>query len=104
MWYKHKPNPGHYTLSECELCLVGRKNGIPLPRGDRNIRQFISQKKDRHSAKPREVRRRIEQMFPNQKKIELFARPDPQLNIFTNKTAFDNWNVWGNEVESDIIL
>jgi len=78
---------GSYTMSECEICLIGKKGKIPQPRGARNIRQFLSEKKTRHSAKPVEIRNRIEQMFPTQDKIELFAR---------NKT--DGWDVWGNEV------
>jgi N6-adenosine-specific RNA methylase IME4 len=40
-----------------------------------------------------EIRKRIEQMFSTQNKIELFAR---------QKT--EGWDVWGNEVESDINL
>ena len=47
----------------------------------------------KHSAKPAEVRKRIEEMFPEQNKIELFAREAPE-----------GWDVHGNEVESDIIL
>ena len=93
VWYKEKTNPGSYTMSECEICLVGKKGTIPKPRGARNIKQFLSEKKTRHSSKPKEIRNRIEQMFPTQDKIELFARE-----------KVDCWDVWGNEVESDIGL
>lgn len=95
IWYKHFTNPGHYTLSECELCLVGRKGGIPSPRGDRNIKQFVSEKRKMHSAKPFEVRRRIEKMFPTQSKIELFARDKTEL---FKGYGFEGWELWGNEV------
>jgi len=74
IWYKEKTNPGNYTMSECEICLIGKKGNIPTPRGARNIRQFLSEKKTKHSAKPEEIRNRITQMFPTQNKIELFAR------------------------------
>jgi len=74
IWYKEKTNPGSYTMSECEICLIGKRGNIPTPRGARNIRQFLSEKKTRHSAKPEEIRNRITQMFPAQDKIELFAR------------------------------
>ena len=47
----------------------------------------------KHSKKPDEVRKRIEEMFPTQKKIELFAR---------QKT--EGWDVWGNEVDESIEL
>ena len=93
IWYKQKTNPGSYTMSECEICLVGKKGTIPKPRGARNVRQFLSEMRGKHSAKPNEIRKRIKEMFPTQNKIELFAR---------EKT--EGWDVWGNEVESDIKL
>lgn len=90
VWDKQRTNYGFYTLSQCELCLVFKKGRIPKKSAN-NIRQFISEKSGKHSAKPLEVRRRIEEMFPTHNKIELFAR---------EKT--EGWDVWGNEVESDI--
>ena len=87
VWYKEKTNPGSYTMSECEICLIGKKGRIPTPRGSRNIRQFLSQKKDIHSKKPDEIRNRINKMFPEQSKIELFARQHAE-----------GWDCWGNEV------
>jgi len=74
VWNKLRTNPGYYTLSECELCLVFKKGRIPRPRGARDIRQLVNEKRTAHSKKPSEVRKRIERMFPTQKKVELFAR------------------------------
>ena len=93
VWHKQKTNPGYYTLSSCELCLVGKRGTIPSPRGSRKEHQFLSELRGVHSAKPAEVRDRICRMFPTQKKVELFAR---------QKTA--GWDVWGNEIESDVAL
>ncbi len=84
VWNKMKTNPGFYTLSQCELCLVFKKGKIPRPRGARNVRQLVEAKRGPHSAKPDEVRRRIEAMFPRQKKIELFAR-----------SQHKGWHAWG---------
>jgi N6-adenosine-specific RNA methylase IME4 len=93
VWEKKKSNPGYYTMSECELCLVAKKLGgdIPKPRGDRNVRQFLSEMRGQHSAKPAEIRNRITKMFPSQRKLELFAR-----------TKTSGWSVWGDEVEGGI--
>lgn len=91
VWYKEKPNPGFYTMSECELCLIGKKGKIPTPRGARNVRQFLSEKRGRHSEKPQEIRNRIMEMFPTQNRIELFARQ-----------RVDGWDAWGNEIEGDV--
>lgn len=93
VWNKQKVNPSFYTMSQIEICLIGKHGKIPQPRGARNIRQFISEERTVHSAKPKEVRRRIEKMFPTQSKIELFARE-----------KVDGWSSWGNEIESDIDL
>ena len=86
VWDKQRVNPGHYTLSQCELCLVFKRGRIPAPRGARNVRQLVSAPRGRHSEKPAEVRARIEAMFPQQSKIELFAR-----------SRAPGWDSWGEE-------
>ena len=86
VWDKVRVNPGFYTLSQCELCLAFKRGRIPTPRGARNVRQFVSARRGRHSAKPAEVRSRIHQMFPELRKIELFARDHA-----------DGWHTWGLE-------
>lgn len=93
IWHKQRANPGHYTMSECEICLVGRRGKIPTPRGARNVRQFLSEMRGKHSAKPIEIRKRIELMFPTQTKLEMFARQSAV-----------GWDAWGNEVENSIDL
>ena len=69
VWHKQKALLGSYTMSECELCIIGKKGKIPQPRGARNIRQFLSEKISKHSKKPEDVRNRIVSMFPKQNKI-----------------------------------
>lgn len=93
VWDKQKTNPSYYTMSQVEICLVGKRGKIPTPRGSRNERQFLTEMRTRHSAKPAEIRSRIHRMFPTQKKLELFARE-----------AHEGWDVWGNEVESAVPL
>jgi N6-adenosine-specific RNA methylase IME4 len=74
VWDKGRVNPGFYTMSQCELCLVGKRGRIPRPRGARNVRQLLREPRGSHSAKPDTVRGRIVEMFPEQRKLELFAR------------------------------
>ena len=38
VWNKMVHNPGQYTLSYCELCLLFKKGRIPQPRGARNYK------------------------------------------------------------------
>ena len=91
VWDKQRVVAGNYTMSQCELCLIGKRGRIPRPRGARNVRQLISQVRTTHSTKPEEARKRIEDMFPTQRKVELFAR-----------TASTGWDVFGLEVADSI--
>jgi N6-adenosine-specific RNA methylase IME4 len=85
VWDKMVHNPGRYTLSQTELCLVFKRGRIPMPRGARNIRQLVRMKRNEHSEKPQIVIDGITRMFPTQKKIELFARK--------NYSGWDNWGL-----------
>jgi len=90
VWDKMVHNPGKYTMSYCELCLVFKKGRIPSPRGTRNEKQLVHSPRGEHSVKPKEIRDAIYRMFPEQKKIELFARQKP-----------NNWDVWGLDVREE---
>jgi len=87
VWDKMSHNPGKYTLSNCELCLVFKRGRIPAPRGARNIRQLVRSPRKEHSEKPTEVIEAITKMFPTQERIELFARRETT-----------GWSVWGLDI------
>ena len=89
VWDKVLTNPGYYTMSQCEVCLIFKRGRIPQPRGVRNARQFHSIQREEHSAKPYRFRQRIADMFPTQSKIELFAR-----------SRHVGWDAWGLESDS----
>lgn len=90
IWDKMCHNPGKYTLSNCELCLVFKRGRIPQPRGARNIQQLIRSRRRAHSMKPDAVREAIEKMFPTQERIELFAR-----------RKCKGWTEWGLDILTD---
>lgn len=85
VWDKMVHNPGRYTLSQTEFVLAFKKGKFPQPRGARNIRQMVQVHRGAHSVKPVEVINGITRMFPEQKKIELFAR--------NNYVGWDNWGL-----------
>ena len=88
VWYKERANVGNYTMSGCELCLLFKRGKIPADRvRNPGQKQFFSQRITYHSHKPEEIAERIKKMYPESKKIELFARD--------YKEGFD---CWGNEV------
>ncbi len=84
---------GAWTLKNCELCLLATKGKMLKYKFSNNVRQLVEAERTKHSRKPQEVRERIEALFGTLPRIELFAR---------EKT--EGWDVWGNEVESDINL
>ena len=61
--------------------------GRPLKLSDESICQTIFAPKQEHSKKPDEVQERIERMYPDYSKIELFARRQRE-----------GWVTWGDEV------
>lgn len=91
---------GCYTASNSEPCLLGIK-GKMKPDPHNNVGEVVvyephprgPDKKIIHSRKPVSVRELIVELFGDVPRIELFAR---------EKTP--GWDVWGNEVESDVEL
>lgn len=77
---------GNYTRSNAENVLLAYRGKIPKV-SDRSISQLVVAPVDRHSKKPDEVRDRIDKLYPNGNRIELFARE-----------SFENWDHWGNEL------
>ncbi len=82
---------GYWTRANAEICLLAAK-GNPK-RISKSVRQIIDAPIEQHSKKPDETRDRIVDLMGDLPRIELFAR---------QKT--EGWDVWGNEVESDIVL
>lgn len=79
--------PGGYTASNTEVVLLGRK-GKALPQTKRMTPSiFFHPREERHSQKPTIVHERIDQLYPEASKIELFAR-----------RPYPGWQVWGNEI------
>jgi len=63
---------GHYTKSNCEVCLIGVKGS---PKIDSNfVSSVVMSPRLGHSQKPDEVRDRIVQLCGDVPRLELFAR------------------------------
>ncbi len=82
---------GYWTMKGTEICLLGRRGKVKPVK--HNVRQLVEATRNGHSVKPDEVRERIVQLMGDLPRIELFAR-----------RKADGWDVWGNEVESDVAL
>jgi N6-adenosine-specific RNA methylase IME4 len=76
-----------------EFCLYGQLKKKWIRPNKFGIKTIFSEKPTKHSRKPKIMRFIIEEYCGKLPRIELFAR---------EKTP--GWDVWGNEVESDINL
>ncbi len=83
---------GNYTRMNSEDCLIATR-GNGLERKDASIKQVIYSCIDDHSKKPKEVHRRLEKLYGNVNRIELFARD-----------ASEGWDAWGNESPKNNVI
>lgn len=80
-------------LTEYVLSFSTVKEGRPLKLHDESIVQTIFEEeviyspKEEHSRKPKKVQESIDQMYPNNSKVELFAREQ-----------YKDWVCWGDEL------
>lgn len=86
VWRKiGKPGLGFWTRKQTELCLLGVR-GSPT-RLSAGVSDLIEAPRGRHSEKPAEVYRKIEQLVPG-----------PYLEMFARRRR-DGWDAWGNDPE-----
>ena len=91
---------GYYTRSNAEICLLGRR-GKGMQAKSHSIHSVIFHPIMEHSRKPPIIREKIVELFGDISRIELFARK--KNSLFEHKD-WQGWDVWGDEVESDIKL
>jgi N6-adenosine-specific RNA methylase IME4 len=85
VWDKIKHNFGHYSSVRHELLFLCTR-GSCLPDIPKLFDSVASIERTDHSCKPEQFREMIDTLYPNGKRIELFARD-----------KHDGWEVWGNE-------
>ena len=101
MWDKCRTGMGYWFLGQHELILVGTKGQFPPPSPDCRRSSVFQEYRGKHSKKPTSIRCWIARAYPNATKLELFARKE---DLLFDADGFEGWDIWGNEVESDINL
>lgn len=81
---------GRHTRANAEICLLATK-GKGLYRINASIYNTQLHPRSKHSEKPKFFREEIIRLYGDVPRLELFAR-----------TKTEGWDVWGNEVISDI--
>lgn len=91
IWDKEVIGMGYWFRNQHELLLVGLKGKVSPPPTSQRVSSVFKQKRQQHSKKPDKIRELIASWYPNEKKLELFARQ-----------TTEGWDVWGDEVEEDM--
>lgn len=91
IWDKELTGMGYWFRGQHELLLVGVKGKFSPPEPSHRFSSVYKERRGKHSKKPVWLKNEIFAFTRNLEHLELFAR---------EKT--EGWDVWGNEVESDI--
>lgn len=87
VWVKDRMGQGYYTRQQHEMLMIAVRGDMPAPDPENRFVSVIESPRRAHSQKPYEVYDMIEAMYPDLRKVELFARNE-----------YPGWVSWGNEV------
>lgn len=86
VWVKDRIGLGYYARQRHELLLIGTRGNPPVPSTDARPDSVIDAPRREHSAKPEIVYGLIERMYPEFRRVELFARGQRE-----------GWDRWGDQ-------
>jgi N6-adenosine-specific RNA methylase IME4 len=93
VWDKEIIGMGYYWRGQHEILLLGKRGSPPVPAPSTRAPSVMRERRGRHSAKPETSYRIIEAMYPDARKLEMFAR-----------AARPGWDVWGAEAPGAVAL
>ena len=88
IWDKVRQNFGHYHSVNHEFVLICTR-GVCTPFNPIQFDSVVVEEKTEHSRKPAVIAERIDALYPDGARIELFCRGAPR----------PGWDAWGNESE-----
>ncbi|WP_273280918.1 MT-A70 family methyltransferase [Pseudooceanicola atlanticus] len=88
VWLKQRIGTGFWVRNRHEPCLIYRRGKFPCPKPAPFSDSLIGGDQREHSRKPDSLQQRIDAVWPNAKKLEMFARRQRA-----------GWTVWGNDTE-----
>lgn len=84
-------NVAPWTMKSSEVCILATKGAMSKYKIANNIESLVIAERTKHSRKPKEVMRRIESLFGDVPRLEMFARD-----------SSEGWDVFGNEAPNSI--
>jgi N6-adenosine-specific RNA methylase IME4 len=86
-------NVAPWTIKSSEVCLLGTRGKMTKYKKVNNIESLVIAPRTKHSKKPDEVRKRIELLFGDLPRLEMFAR-----------NSSEGWDVFGDEAPNSIAI
>ena len=86
VWVKDKIGMGYYARQKHELLFIGGRGNLQLPDDNKKPESVFFADRAEHSEKPKIAYEIIESMFPEYKRLEMFAR-----------SKQNGWDSWGDE-------
>jgi len=86
VWVKSRIATGYWVRNRHEIVLVAKRGAFPCPRPAPFPDSVINAPQQEHSRKPEALQDRIDAIWPDHHKLEMFAR-----------RTRPGWQVWGNE-------
>ena len=86
VWVKSRIATGFWVRNRHEIVIVAKRGKFPCPKPAPFPDSVIEGPQGRHSEKPEALQDRIDAVWPNARKLEMFARRDRA-----------GWDLWGNE-------
>lgn len=91
VWIKPQMGIGNYVRNSHELLLIANRGGMLPTEKRKNQMSWVQANRGKHSAKPKEFRRIIEELgVPN--RLEMFGR-----------SKVEGWVVFGNEIQKGLL-
>lgn len=86
IWTKDKRGTGHWARNRHEPVLIYRRGAFPCPSPAPFTDSVFFARRRQHSRKPDRLQDRIDEVWPDARKLEMFAR-----------RTRPGWTCWGNE-------
>ena len=99
IWDKVKIGLGYWWRGQHELLMVAIRGKMPPPPTELRMGSVFRYPRGSHSSKPDQVRDWIARCYPNERKLEMFARPYTEM-----WKKHDGWETWGNELPNDVAM
>ena len=89
VWDKGSIGPGQWLRNQHEPLLLATRGNQPPPDPQDRVPSLVRASRRGHSAKPLSVYELLERMYPQARRLELYARGRPR----------PGWTAWGNQVD-----